>query len=76
VCYSSDGHTLPDHIPDNCDMVFVCEEFEGHAYDYLHSRRLRSAQAHTNTHKGCGDSSLQISSLPSTYCPVLYLCIG
>ena len=42
MCYSSDGQTLPDHIPDNCDMVFVCEEFEGHAFDYLHSRKLRS----------------------------------
>ena len=41
VCYSSDGRVLPDHIPDNCDMVFICEKFQGEAYDYLHSRKLR-----------------------------------
>ena len=41
VCYSQDGRTIPDHIPDECDMVFVCEQFEGEVYDYLHSRKFR-----------------------------------
>ena len=46
VCYSVDGYNLPDDIPDDCDMVFVCEQFEGEAYEYLHSRKLR--YTHTN----------------------------
>ena len=41
MCYSVDGYNLPDEIPDDCDMVFVCETFEGEAYEYLHSRKLR-----------------------------------
>ena len=43
VCYSQDGRTIPDHIPDECDMVFVCEQFDGQVYEYLHSRKFRYA---------------------------------
>ena len=41
VVYSDDGRKMPDHVPDECDMVFVCELFEGDVYNYLHSRKFR-----------------------------------
>ena len=37
VCYSSNGRKMPDYVPDECKMVFVCEEFTGSIYDYLNS---------------------------------------
>ena len=41
VIYSQDGKRVPDYVPDECDMVFVCELFEGEVYEYLHSRKFR-----------------------------------
>ena len=41
VVYSENGKKMPDHLPDECDVVFVCELFEGEAYNYLHSRKFR-----------------------------------
>ena len=41
VFYSTDGKRVPDYVPDNCRMVFVCSDFEGGVFDYLHSRKYR-----------------------------------
>ena len=41
VCYSQDGRHLPDHVPDECDIVFVLEEFSGPVFDQLRSAGLR-----------------------------------
>lgn len=41
VCYSQDGRHLPDHVPDECDIVFVLEEFSGPVFDHLRSAGLR-----------------------------------
>ena len=41
VCYSKDGRHLPDNIPDECDIVFVLEEFAGPVFEQLKSTGLR-----------------------------------
>lgn len=41
VCHSQDGRHLPDHVPDECDIVFVLEEFSGPVFDQLRSTGLR-----------------------------------
>lgn len=41
VCYSTNGRKIPDHVPDECDMVFICEDFEGEVYQYLCSKKFR-----------------------------------
>jgi hypothetical protein len=46
VVYSENGKKMPDHLPDECDMVFVCEQFDGEAYTYLHSRKFRYYASH------------------------------
>ena len=35
VCYSTDGYHLPKEIPDECNMTFICEKFEGKVFNYL-----------------------------------------
>ena len=41
VCYSENGRRLPDHVPDECQIVFVCESFSGADYDRLVEKRFR-----------------------------------
>ena len=41
VCYSTDGHHLPKEIPDECDMTFICEKFEGKVFNYLKQKGFR-----------------------------------
>ena len=41
VCYSESGRKLPDHIPDECHMVFVCDSFSGADYDRLVEKKFR-----------------------------------
>lgn len=41
VCYSTDGKHLPQYVPDECDVVFVCREFSGPVFQYLRSSGLR-----------------------------------
>ena len=41
VCYSETGRKLPDHVPDECHMVFVCAAFSGPDYDRLVEKKFR-----------------------------------
>ena len=41
VCYSDTGRKLPDHVPDECHMVFVCADFSGPDYDRLVEKKFR-----------------------------------
>ena len=41
VCYSENGRKLPEHVPDECNMVFVCELFSGPVYDRLVEKKFR-----------------------------------
>ena len=41
VCYSENGRRLPEHVPDECNMVFVCELFSGPVYDRLVEKKFR-----------------------------------
>jgi len=42
VCYSIDGKHLPKEIPDECNMVFICDKFEGKVFEYLNEKGFRS----------------------------------
>ena len=41
VCYSADGDHLPKEIPDECNMTFICEKFEGKVFNYLKRQGFR-----------------------------------
>jgi len=41
VCYSTDGKHLPKEIPDECNMVFICDKFEGKVFEYLNEKGFR-----------------------------------
>lgn len=41
MCYSTDGYHLPKDIPDECNMVFICEKFEGKVFNNLKQKGFR-----------------------------------
>jgi NAD-dependent DNA ligase len=41
VCYSETGRKLPEHIPDECHMVFICQHFSGPDFDRLVDKKFR-----------------------------------
>ena len=41
MCYSTDGYHLPKDIPDECNMVFICEKFEGKVFSNLKQKGFR-----------------------------------
>ena len=43
VCYSETGRKLPAHVPDECHMVFVCDEFSGPDYERLVEKKFKYA---------------------------------
>ena len=50
VCYSDTGRKLPDHVPDECHMVFVVDDFSGPDYDRLVEKKFRYIQC---MYSGC-----------------------
>ena len=41
ICYSKNGRHMPDYVPDECSIVFVCEEFSGRVFEYLLKHKYR-----------------------------------
>jgi hypothetical protein len=41
VCYSETGRKLPANVPDECRIVFVCEQFSGPDYERLVDKKFR-----------------------------------
>lgn len=49
MCYSEDGRRLPRDVPDECQMMFVCERFSGSDYERLIEKRFRYLLQYTHT---------------------------
>ena len=41
MCYSETGRKLPANVPDECRIVFVCEQFSGPDYERLVDKKFR-----------------------------------